>query len=81
MTKCVVLSFCADTQVLSGSAGSTVYAPITAVVGAQGASVIGGTVLGKAGSTGYLHFSYTPKGDAFVVNAAVDPMPCFCKWN
>lgn len=55
------------------------YAPITGMTAGLGASVTGGTVLGKTGPAGYLHFSYTPKGEAFVVHAAVDPNPCFRK--
>lgn len=66
-------------QILSGSAGTTMYATITGLTAGLGASVAGGTVLGMTGSAGYLNFSYTPKGEAFVVHAAVDPNPCFCK--
>jgi hypothetical protein len=64
-------------QVISGSAGSTMYAPITALTGAPGAAVTAGAVLGKAGAGGFLHFAYTPKGDAFAMATAVDPNPCF----
>ena len=53
------------------------YAPITDVTAAVGASIKAGEVLGKATSDGYLHYTYTPKGEAFVVATAVDPAPCF----
>lgn len=68
-------------QVISGSAGATVYSPITAALFVPGSSVSAGSVLGKTTTDGYLHFTYTPNGGAFAVSTAVDPNPCFCKCN
>jgi hypothetical protein len=66
-------------QVISGPAGTTLYAPVTSLLSAAGSSVTAGAVLGKTTAAGFLHFTYTPNGDAFVMAAAVDPNPCFCE--
>ena len=66
-------------QVISGSAGTTLYAPITSLLKLPGSSVTAGSVLGKTTDAGFLHFTYTPDGGAFAVATAVDPNPCFCK--
>jgi hypothetical protein len=70
---CVVL------QVISGHAGATLYALVTSLLSAAGSSVTAGAALGKTTAAGFLHFTYTPNEDAFVMAAAVDPNPCFCE--
>ena len=67
-------------QVISGSAGTTLYAPITSLKAAPGSRVTAGSVLGQTTAAGYLYFTYAPKGDAFAMSTAVDPNPCFCKY-